>query len=139
MSKVVTLIDTGPLVGLLSSKDQHHERAKLVFAKAEPPLYTTWPVMTEAAWMLRNYPLGLLALFDLIIDQKVRIEAIDELAVKRVREILEQYQSLRLQLADASLVYLAEQLNTTSLITFDLRDMTIVQLEDGRHFDILDA
>lgn len=49
------LVDTGPLLALYSSEDTYHERCVeqmdlLPVGKA----FTCWPVLTEAAYMLRN-------------------------------------------------------------------------------------
>lgn len=131
------LVDTGPLVGLLNQRNQNHEVACRLFAKNYSPLISTWPVITEAAWLLRHSHEGVAALLGMITAGHIKNLELDELAAKRIGDILTQYQSLGLQLADASLVYLAEQLNTTRLITFDMRDFQVVRLEDGRHFDLI--
>lgn len=133
----VVLVDTGPLVGLLNQRDQNHETACRIFEKTNAPLVSTWPVITEAAWLLRQSHEGVAALLEMVATGYLKITELDELAVKRISNILNQYQSLSLQLADASLVHLAEQLNTTRLITFDERDFRVVCLEDGRHFELI--
>jgi predicted nucleic acid-binding protein len=46
------LIDTGPLVAYFNRRDQHHVRCAAVFDSLAPPLYTCWPVLTEAAYLL---------------------------------------------------------------------------------------
>ncbi len=102
-----------------------------------PVLVSTWPVITEAAWLLRQSHETVTALLGMVTAGFLKIMELDELAAKRISDVLTQYESLGLQLADASLVYLAEQLNTTRLITFDERDFRVVRLEDGRHFDLI--
>ena len=42
-----------------------------------------------------------------------------------------------MDLADASLVWLAQDTNTTSVMTMDVRDFSRYRLPDGRRFDIL--
>lgn len=49
------LLDTGPLVVHFSEDDAHHERPAALEAVV-PPLLTCWPVLTEAAWVLRSCP-----------------------------------------------------------------------------------
>ena len=51
------LIDTGPLIALYNDRDPQHAAcrellASVPFGKA----YTCWPVITEAAYMLRKRP-----------------------------------------------------------------------------------
>lgn len=136
MNSRATLVDTGPIVGLLNQRDQQHETAKQLFSKVVSPLFTSWCVITEAAWLLRKNSDAVNALLELVISGNLIPIDLDALACKRIRDIMANYLSLGIQLADASLIYLAEQLNTTSILTFDFRDFGTVRLEDGRPFDL---
>lgn len=50
------LIDTGPLVAIVSARDASHRTCVEQLQELTPSLYTCWPVLTEAAWLLRRYP-----------------------------------------------------------------------------------
>lgn len=48
------LVDTGPLVALLARDDADHVRCVEKSKDLPRPFLTTWPILTEAAWLLRN-------------------------------------------------------------------------------------
>lgn len=52
------LADTGPLVAIVSPDDHYHKPCVSTLDHLSSPLLTCWPVITEAAWLLRGFPLG---------------------------------------------------------------------------------
>ena len=56
------LADASALVSLWSAADSYHEWAKGCFARFSPPILTCEAVITEAAWLLRQFPMRLAAL-----------------------------------------------------------------------------
>ena len=51
-----TLIDAGPIVAIFSPEDDYHARCDEALGSLSTPLYTCWPVVTEAAYLLRKRP-----------------------------------------------------------------------------------
>lgn len=48
------LVDTGPLVALLNRRDPDHQRGAEFLKYERARLLTTWPVITEAMYLLRH-------------------------------------------------------------------------------------
>ncbi len=118
------LVDTGFWLALANAADRHHERARDALARTRGRFVTTWPVMTETCHMLasrlgtdaeiafvRSAALGAFEIFDLSREHLPRIEA-----------LMEKYRALPMDLADASLVILAEEAGTGDILSTDARD-----------------
>jgi predicted nucleic acid-binding protein len=131
------LIDTGPLVAILDNQDTHHAACVQALAALEGPLYTCWPVITEAAWLLRHSPGAVRRLLDSINTPFVELLSLEGPDVRPIAELLEKYQSMRPQLAGVSLVYLAGRERIETIFTLDRRDFSIYRTSRGRSFRIL--
>jgi predicted nucleic acid-binding protein len=131
------VVDAGPLVAILRKDDQHHEACRAVSSQIQPPLITTWLVVTEAAWLLRKVPGGVDRLLNLLESGLVNCPPIDETFVPWVREFLRRYADLEPQIADASLVFAADLLDTEAIFTLDRRDFRVFRNRHGKPFELL--
>ena len=96
------------------------------------PLLTCWPVVTEAAWLLRRNPRGVAQLFEAFRSGVLGLLSLDEGDMGSIAAIMERYADASLQLADASLVHLADREGVRTLFTLDRRDFSIVRLKRNR-------
>ena len=82
MSNAV-LVDTGPLVAILSVKDLHHSACVEALSQIprNAPLLTCWPVVTEAAWLLRKQASGMLNLLACLDGKRMSVIPLDSNAV----------------------------------------------------------
>jgi predicted nucleic acid-binding protein len=126
------LIDTGPLVSLYHDNDPHHARCRAALAKLAPPLLTSWPVLTEAAWLLRKRPDGLKAIFEGFASGLFALLPLDGSDLASIAAILARYKTTGIQLADASLVHLADREGIRTVFTTDRRDFSIIRLKRNR-------
>lgn len=131
------LIDTGVIVAALSAKDSMHAECRRALAKVRAPLLTCWPVITEAAWLLRRVPRGVPSLMDLIIEGVVEPVELDAAAPKWIKKFIRQYADQSPQLADAALMYLAETHAVRTILTLDRRDFSVYRTRDRSSLDIL--
>lgn len=125
MKRRDVLLDTGPLVAIVSQDDAHHERCVAELADLRPPLLICWPVVTEALWLLRRDAVGVRGLFRGFADGLWALAPIGAEALPWLEAFLHRYCKLGAQLADACLVYLAEQEGIDTVFTLDRRDFSV--------------
>ena len=131
------LIDTGPIVALLREKDEHHALCVEELSKHKPPLYTCWSVVTEAAWLLRKDPAALTGLFRAFQGGLLAFLPLDEDAIPWLNNFLQKYSDIQAQLADASLVYLAERESIRTVFTLDHRDFGVYRYGKNKSLKIV--
>ena len=131
------LLDTGPLVALLSANDAYHEQCIEQLHSIVLPFRTTWPVLTEAAWLLRSYPEAIQQMFVWIYSHKITLMPLDDDASPWLAAFFRKYRTLEPQLADASLVYLAEREMLDTVFTLDRRDFELYRFGRNRRLLVI--
>ena len=135
------LIDASAMVAAFGAQQKnaahYHELFQLA-ALEHWSLSTTWPCIVEAGYLVtppQRYTLlhwvarGAVAVFP--FQQEVLAEFIP---------LMQQYTQTprtEMDLADASLVWLASETGVTRVMTTDVRDFSRYRLPDGRAFEIL--
>ncbi len=134
-------IDAGYLIALLDKDDASHAQAVKWSASVDEGWITTWPVLTEALWMLA-------ARVDLRAAQAVMGEVADgnillwDLApqlLQSMSTLMHKYRALPMDFADASLVMLADHLGHGRILTTDRRDFGAYRWKSRRPFEDLMA
>jgi predicted nucleic acid-binding protein len=134
------LVDTGPLVALFDPRDGDHKKCATRLAKIAEPLCTTLPVLTEAFHLLDPGSVGSQRLMDFITDRGLQVWFLDDRSLSRAFELMVRYADHPMDLADASLVVLAETLKVRKVFTIDRDDFTAYRIQRGhRHlfFEVL--
>jgi predicted nucleic acid-binding protein len=131
------LVDTGPLVAVLSRADQHHEACVEVLRTLPAPLFSCWPVITEAVWLLRRYPGAIQQLLGSIEEGLLGLLPLQGSEAKAIAEVMRRYRDIKPQLADAALVYLAERESIDTIFTRDRRNFSVYRTSRKRPFQIL--
>lgn len=126
------LIDTGPIVAIFSDGDEHHRRCSEALTPLIAPLFTCWPVLTEAAWLLRSRPDTLAKLFGSFDEGFFSLLPLDADDLTAIAVLMSRYRSAGLQLADAAIVQLAEREKIRTIFTTDRRDFSIIRLKRNR-------
>jgi uncharacterized protein len=131
------LADTGPLVAILSSVDEHHEACVKALRHLPGPLFSCWPVITEAAWLLRGYPRAVRQLLESLDSGFLELLPLAGADARPMAAVMKKYEGMRPQLADAALVYLADRDGIDTIFTLDQRDFSVYRLARKRPFRIV--
>jgi predicted nucleic acid-binding protein len=132
----MVIADTGFWLALLNRRDRHHDAARKAQEGLDEGLVTTWPVVTETCHLLLSH-LGTPA-------QKAFLEAwhagafavqdISDRDAPRLIRLMSDYADLPMDLADASLVVLAERLGHGRILSTDERDFRTYRWKNHRPF-----
>jgi|SRR5436305_10133371 predicted nucleic acid-binding protein len=131
------LVDTGPIVAILSRRDQYHRICVEALREMPGPLFTCWPVMTEAAWLLRRDLNAVQKLLNSMDTGFVALLPLGTDDAKPIASIMKKYRDIRIQLADAALVHLAARDGLDTIFTLDHRDFSVYRLPRGRTLRLL--
>lgn len=131
------LVDTGPLVAILSRADQYHDTCVEALRQMPGPLLSCWPVITEAAWLLRGHPRAIQQLLGSLDGGFLELLSLSGSEGVAIADVMKKYADIRPQLADAALVYLAARDGIDTIFTLDQRDFSVYRSGRKRPFRIL--
>lgn len=129
------LADTGPLVAWLDKGDGDHARVGKFFAQFEGRLVSTWPVLTEVCHLLPRHVVARFMRW--VAAGGVELLELSPVAADEIATLMEKYRDLPMDLADASLVWLAEKIGCVEVITLDDTDFGIYRLPGGKRLNNL--
>ena len=129
-------IDTGFIYALVDASDPWHTRAKACVGTAEEGWITTWPVVTEACHLLgkRLGPEFATQLLEDVISGGLTMWPIPSERVHDAVLLMRKYAKLPMDLADASLVLLAEYLGHGRILSTDCRDFGAYRWKNRKPF-----
>jgi predicted nucleic acid-binding protein len=132
------LVDAGPLIAVLDRDDPDYALCTAALHELRGPLLTTWPAFTEAAYLLGDR-IGWTAqdlLWRLVLREDLILGELDVTALERSRALMEKYRDLPMDLADSTLVALAEVRGIKRVFTLD-SDFRIYRLKGNKAFEII--
>ena len=137
MNPAGVLLDTGPLVALLSKDDAEHPRAKRLFADCVPPFRCCEAVIAEACFLMRKVdaagPAEVIALGRKGVYE-IALSIEDHWA--NIERLLRKYVNQPISLADASLIRCAEIHEEARILTFD-SDFGVYRWARNKRFHLL--
>jgi predicted nucleic acid-binding protein len=132
-------VDAGYFYALADTRDTYHTLAFDWQHSIEEGWITTWPVVTEASYLLATR-LGTACAMDWlqdVVDGNIVVWDIPRLEAKSIPALMKRYADLPMDLADASLVLLAEHLGHGRILTTDERDFGAYRWKNRKPFSNL--
>jgi predicted nucleic acid-binding protein len=131
------LLDTGPIVALLSKDDSEHRRAEQIFSESAAPFRCCEAVIAETCFLMRKvHSAGPAEVISLAR------KGVYEIAVSlpgnwtNVEGLLRKYANRPISLADACLILCAEMCQESRIFTFD-SDFRIYRWGRNKKFELL--
>jgi predicted nucleic acid-binding protein len=122
------LIDTSLLLAAMFNKDAHHAEGRRAMQelKGEDIRLMPSPVVYELFYMMtsRTTYERAVNLFEMLQTSAFEIVRLTD-DLRRMTEIMHQYQDTEFDLPDTAVMALSERLNITQVYTFDRRDFSI--------------
>ena len=135
------VVDAGALYAQADLDQPGHRPAAEVLRSARETLVTTELAVAEADYLILQR-LGIdaeLAFLADLAEGTFQVECLSRDELHSARAVVERHRDLRLGLADASLVVLANRHRTTRIVTFDERAFRTLAPLRGGHFTVLPA
>lgn len=114
-----TLIDSGPLIALFDRSDKYHDKCLDFIKSYSGELITSWSVITEVSHML---DFNLQVQIDFLKWCElggIKVYDIPHSDITNIRVMMEKYIDIPMDLADASLMYIANKENIKDIISID--------------------
>ena len=133
---ISTLIDAGPIIALFDRDDQYNQVMMEFMQDFEGRLISTWPVLTEASYMLDFHKQVKLDFLSWVSEGGIEVVNLEQWQLLKIREIMDKYDDLPTDFADASLLVTAEMRSLDSIISLD-SDFSVYKLGDGERLSNL--
>ncbi|HEY5617761.1 MAG TPA: PIN domain-containing protein [Vicinamibacterales bacterium] len=130
------VLDTGGLYAALDANEALHGRAVAALVAATPPRVVSPFVLAELDYLIasRVGHQAQMALIDEVARGAYQLELFSSEDVGHAKRIMERYADLRIGLADASVVVLANRHRTLELLCTDERHFRVLRGTGGKPF-----
>jgi len=135
------LVDAGPLIALFAADDRHHARYRDLILESDLRglrFVTTWPCIVEASYLLAT--VQRLEMLAFVEAGGIQVFPFDVGHLGVMRGWMRRYSEpgkREMDLADASLYWLATQVGVTEIMTVDRGDFERYRLPGGQAFHII--
>jgi predicted nucleic acid-binding protein len=130
------LLDSGAIVALLDTREQHHSSCVRVLEELEQPLATCEAVISESCFLLRQIPHAADRILANVEAEIFQMPFQLARSASSIRSIISKYHDIPASFADACLVQMADELDTGDILTLD-SDFVHYRWRRSRRFRML--
>jgi uncharacterized protein len=134
------LADSGPFAALFNNRDAYHAKTIAFFRThgASLRLHTTWEVISEVMYFLDFSAASQGDFLDWLhaghAANLITISSLDVADLPKLSKMMRKYADRPMDLADASLVHLANKTGHTDIITIDRADFAVYRTTKRKSF-----
>jgi hypothetical protein len=133
------LADTGALLAYLDRSDRWHARCRAALAELRLPLVTSLAVLTELFHLVGDNPREVEAAWGFVRSGALTVLPLSDLELADLEALMRRYRDRPMDLADATLVHLAERESVSTVFTIDHDDFETYRISGRKKFRILPA
>ena len=113
------IVDAGPLIALFDKDDKYHNSVIKFLKTFDGQLITSWPAITEVTHLLSFNVNVQIDFLEWLKREAVTIVNLENIHLERIIQLSKKYSDVPMDLADSSLIVIAELTNITDIITID--------------------
>ncbi|MDZ4383299.1 MAG: PIN domain-containing protein [Nitrospirota bacterium] len=130
------LLDTGAFVALLDRSERNHDRCVRFLKEFKGKLLTTEPVLTEAIYLLGSSVKTQRTCIEFILKGGATLVPQSLESLSRAITLMEKYNDIPMDFADATLVVLAEEIAVEEVFTLDIRGFNAYRIRSKKAFKV---
>jgi len=133
------LVDTGAILALLDRTDRWHEPCAAALEQLHLPLVTTEAVLTELFHLVGDSSSEVRAAWKFVRSGVLTLSSIGDDDLPSLNALMDKYRDRPMDLADATLVHIAERHSVSLILTIDHNDFETYRIRGNRRFRIVPA
>jgi predicted nucleic acid-binding protein len=136
---VTVVADTGAIYALIDASDAWHKRVADWWGNAGESVVLPVTTLAEVTYLLQTRigPVAEEAFVRAIADGEFVVEVIDDDDMPRIADVMHSYRDFPLGFVDASVVAIAERLETRDVLTTDRKHFGVIRPKHARSLTLL--
>jgi predicted nucleic acid-binding protein len=136
---VTVIADTGVLYALVDASDAWHDRVVAWWRLQSTGVVVPVTVLPEVCYLLQTRigPAAEIAFVQAVAEEEFSVEPVEPEDLVRAAALMDKYSDLPLGFVDASVVAMAERLETRDILTTDRRHFSVIRPRHARTLTLL--